>query len=111
MSEDDYTADERARVEAMAAIWYDVMSEGDRQTAIGVSNPPRDPETGEESVAVMLTSRGSPNDRFWSQMLALRWAVEDPSATEKLPMREKFVGYKLTDNGKPMLVQFLQAVA
>lgn len=111
MSTEDYTAEERERVEAMAVIWYDVMSAGDRSTAMGVSNPPRDPETGEESTAVMMTSRGSPNDRFWSQMVALEWAEEDPSATENLPMREKFVGYKLTEKGKPMLVQFLQAVA
>ncbi|MEM7720700.1 MAG: hypothetical protein AAF222_16005 [Pseudomonadota bacterium] len=110
MSDLDYTPEERARVEAMADIWHDVMSKGDKSTAFGVLSPPQDPDSDEPSVGIMMTSRGSPNDQFWSQMLALGWAVEDEAATENLPMREKFVAFKLTEAGKPMLAQFLQAV-
>lgn len=110
MSNQNHSSDDRARVEAMAAIWHDVMSKGDKSTAFRVLNPPADPVSSGDPVGAILTSRGSPNDRFWTQMVALGWAVEDRTATENLPMREEFVAYTLIGTGKPMLAQFLKAV-
>ena len=111
MTEERYTADVRARVEAMAVILHDVMPIGDSSTAFGVLNPPRSSESDDGPLGVMWICRRSPNDLLWTQRALLGWASEDEKSTEHLPMREKVVGYGLIEHGKPMLAQFLQGVA
>lgn len=103
--DDSYTPEDREKVEAMAAIWFDVMSKGDKSTAIAAAQPP----TPGDDIC-MLTSRGSPNDRFWSLMVSLDWAEERPEDVSTLPKPECFAAFALNPTGKVMLPKFLQAV-
>lgn len=108
--EDDFSEDDRRYVEAMAAIWSDVMSAGDRSTAVVAMQKAR-----EGDVANMLTTKSSPNDRFWTLMTKLGWAEPAPDALdglpEDLPNRKIFVAHRLNDVGKDMLPKFLAAIA
>lgn len=107
--EDNFTEEDRRYVEAMAAIWSDVMSAGDRSTAMVAVQKARGGD-----VANMLTTKSSPNDRFWSLMTQLGWAEPAPDALaglpETLPNREIFVAHRLSEIGKDMLPKFLAAM-
>ena len=103
--DDSYSSEDRAKVEAMAAIWYDVMSKGDQSTALAAARPP-----SPEDEMCMLTSRGSPNDRFWSLMVSLDWAEERPERVAHLPNPDTFAAFMLNPTGKAMLPRFLRAV-
>jgi hypothetical protein len=104
-NENDFTPEDRATVEAMAAIWYDVMSKGDRGNTMLAAKPPEPGDT-----ITLLTAKGSPIDRFWSLMQSLGWADAKPAAIERLPSPETFAAFALNDAGEVMLPKFLRAV-
>ena len=108
-SDQNYTPDDRERVEAMAAIWCDVMSPGDKSTAFVAAHPEKHGKDPDDTM-VLMTSQGSPNDRFWSQMVALGWAEPRPDSLDELPTPEQFAAFALTSPGRTMLPQFLEAV-
>lgn len=103
--DDEYTEDEKSRIETMATIWFDQMSREDRTSALAAADPRRP-----DAIYVMLTRRGSPNNHFWQQMVSLGWALPSNEAIEGLPERETLSAYSLNARGKSMLPRFLDAV-
>ena len=105
----DFTDEDRARVEAMAAIWTDVMSMGDKSTALAAVKAARNGD-----VANLVTTRRSPNDRFWTLMTSLGWAEPAADALEEvpedLPNRDLVVAHRLSEAGVTMLPKFLAAM-
>lgn len=105
----EFTEEDRLHVEAMAAIWCDVMSKGDRSTALIAMQ-----KANEGDIANIITTRRSPNDRFWTLMTTLGWAEPAPDAVEglreKVPDPELFVAHRLNDAGAEMLPRFIAAV-
>ena len=109
-NDQDYTPEDRERVEVMAAIWADVMSPGDRSTAVAIAFPDKTGQ-GADTRGTLRTTKGSPNDRFWSQMVALGWAEPRPENLEGFPNKESFAAFMLTRPGEEMLPKFLRAVS
>jgi hypothetical protein len=103
--DDEYTEDEKQRIETMATIWFDQMSSEDRTSAHAAADPKRP-----DALHVMLTRRGSPNNMFWKQMVSLGWALPSNEAIEGLPEREELTAFSLNARGKAMLPKFLNVV-
>lgn len=103
--DDNYSDEEKQRIAQMAEIWFDMMNETERSTAVTVAEP-KDPEAQH----VMLTKRGSPNDRFWKQMVALGWAAPNDEVTEGFQDRETLVAFALNPRGQELLPKFLNVV-
>lgn len=104
-NEEEYSAEERARIEAMATIWFDRMSPDDRTSAVAAADPKRP-----DALHVMLTKRGSPNNMFWREMVTLGWALPSNEAIEGLPERNALSAFSLNARGKTMLPKFISAV-